>query len=397
MIIGKGWSNVKKGRTINKNLVLICTVLFMVSIAGSRPLIPLYADELGASHTEIGVIIALFSLFPFFLSILSGKIIDWVGVRGPLIVSVLLGILSMIILSVFTNLIGVYISQILGGLAQLVFVLSIQSFAGQFSKNKLREYYITVFSISIAAGSFAGPIFTGFLTDLIGYNNTFLTLSFVLVGMLPLSLFFSSKKAMSMQEKSNKSNSFQLLRIPDLQKAVLVSSISLLAKDIYIAFFPLLAAENGASTSTIGLIIALNAGAGMFIRSFLTFISRRLKRDIIITISILVSGVVYMLNPLFDHNVLLLSILSIILGFCTGICQPLSTFATITTLPKERVAEGLGLRLTFNKLTQFLGPLSLGTLSSLIGISGIFYACGAIILMGAFHPDKLLIYKRLKL
>ncbi|MFC0270966.1 MFS transporter [Metabacillus herbersteinensis] len=395
MIKGKGWVYVTKGRTINKNLVFICTALFMVSIAGSRPLISLYADGLGASHAEIGVIVALFSFFPLFLSIQSGKIIDCVGVKGPLIASVVLGILSMVILSILHNLTGVYISQIFAGLAQLVFVLSMQAYAGQFPKSKLREYYITVFSIAVAAGSFAGPLFSGFLTDSIGYSTTFLTLSFVLVGMLPLSLFFSGQKAMSMQDKRNEQNSFQLLRIPDLRKAVLVSSVGLLAKDTYISFFPLLAAENGLSASAIGVIIALNAGAGMFIRSLLPWVAQHLKRDVIITISILVSGVMYLLNPLSDH-VLWLSTLSIILGFCTGICQPLSIFATIITLPKERVAEGLGLRLTFNKLTQIVGPLSLGSLSSVVGMPGIFYTCGAIILMGSFHPDKLLFYKKEK-
>jgi len=357
--------------------------MFMVSIAGSRPLIPLYAHELGASHAEIGVIVALFSLLPLFLSIQSGKIIDLIGVKGPLIVSFLFGVFSMVILSICHNLTGVYLSQIFAGLAQLVFVLSMQAYSGQFPKSKLREYYITVFSIAVAAGSFAGPLLSGFLTDSIGYSYAFLTLSFVLVGMLPLSLFFSGKSVMSIQDKRDEANSFQLLRIPDLRKAVLVSSIGLLAKDMYIAFFPLLAAENGLPASTIGVIIAVNAGAGMFIRSFLPWISQHLKRDVIITISILASGAIYILNPLSNH-VLWLSILSIILGFCTGICQPLSIFATIIALPKERVAEGLGLRLTFNKLTQIVGPLSLGSLSSAIGMPGIFYVCGVIILMGLF-------------
>lgn len=130
----------------------------------------------------------------------------------------------------------------------------------------------------------------------------------------------------------------------------------------------------------------------MFIRSFLPWISKRLKRDVIITISILVSGFIYILNPLYNH-VLWLGILSIILGFCTGICQPLSNCATILALPKERVAEGLGLRLTFNILTQIVGPLSL---SSIIEMPGIFYACRIIILIGTLHPNKFLFYKKKK-
>ncbi len=51
----------------------------MISIAGSRPLIPLYASNLGASPTEIGLIVALFSSLPMFLSIKAGKVIDRIG------------------------------------------------------------------------------------------------------------------------------------------------------------------------------------------------------------------------------------------------------------------------------------------------------------------------------
>lgn len=382
-----------KGRRTNKNLIFICTALFMVSIAGSRPLIPLYADGLGASHAEIGIIIALFSFLPLFLSIQTGKIIDLVGVRVPLISSIVFGILSLLILGIFPNLTGLYISQIFAGLAQLVFVLSMQAYSGLFRKSKVREYYITVFSIAVAAGSFAGPLFSGLLTDWTGYSSAFLSLGFLLVGLLPLSLFFSGKKVTTIEEKRVEQGSFQLLKIPDLRKAVLVSSIGLLAKDTYIAFFPLLAAENGLSASTIGLIIALNAGAGMFIRSILPWVSQRLKRDRIITISIVVSGIIFILNPMSDH-ILWLSFLSAILGFCTGICQPLSIFATIIALPKERLAEGLGLRLTFNKFTQIAGPLSFGSVSSGVGISGIFYVCGIIILVGSFHPDKFYFYRK---
>ncbi|PYF01690.1 MFS transporter [Ureibacillus chungkukjangi] len=163
----------KKGKSINKYFIFICTAVFMVSIAGSRPLIPLYAEELGASHAEIGIIVALFSFLPLFLSIHSGKLIDYIGVKIPLIVSILLGILSMVILSIFHNLMGVYFSQIFSGLAQLVFVLSMQAYSGQFRKSKLREYYITVFSIAVSMGSFVGPLFSGLLSDSIGYSLAF--------------------------------------------------------------------------------------------------------------------------------------------------------------------------------------------------------------------------------
>ncbi len=370
--------------------MFICVCLFMIAIAGSRPLIPLYARDLGASHAEIGVIVALFSFLPLFLSIKAGKAIDRIGVRGPLILGVLFGSLSMIVLVVFNNLAGIYISQISSGLAQLIFVLSMQAYAGQFSKSKLREYFISIFSIAVATGSFIGPLISGVLSDFFSNTYAFFILGIVILVAIPSSFLLKKlqvKKMQPVKQGEKIENAFQLLRIQDLRKAVLVSSLVLLAKDAYIAFFPLLAAEKGVSTVAIGVIISLNAAAGILIRSILPWVVRRLKRNLIITISIVVAGIIYILNPFVD-SVIGLSILAFVLGFCSGIGQPLSIFTTINSLPQDRVAEGLGLRLTFNKLTQIIAPLSLGAVSGIAGMSGVFYLCGAIIMAGSLNRHR---------
>lgn len=375
--------------------VFISVCLFMITIAGSRPLIPLYARDLGASHAEIGIIVALFSFLPLFLSIKAGKIIDRIGVRSPLILGILFGSLSMVVLAVFNNLVGIYISQIFSGLAQLIFVLSIQAYAGQFSKSKLREYFISIFSIAVAAGSFVGPLISGGLSDLLSNTYAFFILGIVILLAVPSSFLLRKLQVKELEpadQGEKEENSFKLLRIKDLRKAVLVSSLVLLAKDAYIAFFPLLAAEKGVSTLAIGVIISLNAAAGILIRSILPWVVRRLKRNVIITISIVVAGIIYILNPFVD-SVIGLSILAFVLGFCSGIGQPLSIYSTISLLPQDRVAEGLGLRLMFNKLTQIIAPLSLGAVSSIAGMSGVFYVCGAIIMAGSLNPDRSLFTK----
>lgn len=383
----------KKRRQFNSYIFFTCTALYMVSIAGSRPLIPLYANNLGASHMEVGILVSLFSFLPLFVSIPFGKVIDRVGIKKPLIASIVLGSVSLITLFLFGNIAGIYLSQIFSGLSQLVFVLSMQAYSGQFSKSKLREYYISVFSIAVAAGSFIGPLIAGFSSDFFNYNDAFLLLGILLILMLPLSFVFNGKQSIEKSSRKRTGTAFGLLRIPDLRKAVLVSSIVLLSKDTYIAFFPLLASENGLSAFVIGVIVSLNAGAGMLIRGFLPWISQHLKRDVVITLSILLAGLSYLLHPVADH-IVWLSILSLLLGFCTGIAQPLSIFATIMALPKNRVAEGLGLRLTFNKLTQIIAPLSLGTVSGFIGMSGVFYICGMIILAGSINFKKVIFTKK---
>ncbi|KKB38282.1 MFS transporter [Bacillus thermotolerans] len=380
----------KRKRKHDRWLIFLCACLFMLGVAGTRPLIPLYADSLGAGSMEIGLIVSLFSFFPLLLSIPLGRTIDRKGTRGPLAISMCLGSLSLFVPYIMASLTGVYLSQVIAGLAQLIFAISMQAYAGQFSKAKLRNYYVALFSIGTSSGSFIGPIIGGVISDTADFPYAFLTASVILLLSVPFCLLFPKKTAPNQEElkgQKKRSRASELLRLPALRRAVLVSIAVLWAKDAYTAFFPLLAAEKGLSTAAIGFLVSLNAGAGVLIRLVLPYLSKAARTEALITGSILLSSVILLFHPLVDH-VIWLGILSFILGFCLGIGQPLSISTTIAALPAQRVAEGLALRLSFNKLTQLAAPAFLGAVSSVTGLGGVFYVTGIIILGGAIQPRK---------
>ncbi|MGO4890011.1 MFS transporter [Anaerobacillus sp. MEB173] len=377
-------------RNTNRFLIVICTSLFMFSLVGSRPLIPVYSSFLGANNFQIGLIIALFSLLPLFMAIPFGKIIDKLGSRIPLSLGVMVGSISLIIPYYFNALVGLYASQILAGLSQLIFVLAMQSYLGEFSKTKIRDYYIAIFSIGVAIGSFTGPLASGFLTDSIGYSNTLAMLGVIIIVTFPFIFFLKNGKSKALQKEKlpkEKNKSFDLLFISDLRKAFLVSAIVLLAKDIYLAFFPLLAMDKGLTASVIGLIISINAVAGILVRLLLPYFVKRYSRSLIIASSILSAGLIFTITPLLS-NVFVLGVISFILGLSLGIGQPLSISITINSLPKERVGEGLGLRLSINKLTQVIMPVLLGGISAVGGIASVFYISGLLIMTASFNSKE---------
>lgn len=369
-------------------LIILCTSFYMFGFAGSRPLITLYSSELGASNTQIGIIIALYSVLPLLLSISIGKLVDKFGKWKPLIFSIFLGSLSLMIPFLINGLFGVYISQTIAGLAQIVFVITFQSYVGRFSKRKLRNYYVSIFSIGMAIGHFIGPLASGFLADKFDYSFSLVILGFSVLLTLPFIYLLNLRKQKivpkRVDETKKDENSIYFLKIADLRKAFLISAIILLAKDIFVAYFPLLAIGKGFSNTAIGLIIALNAAAGILIRIILPFLITRFKENAIIVFSIVGAGIIFVMLP-FLNGIWMISIVSLLLGLCLGIGQPLSISLTINNLPTERVGEGLGFRLTINKLTQVTGPILLGGISNITGIGSVFYICGFTILAGAFN------------
>ena len=67
--------------------IVAITILAHTAFNGSRVTVSLYALSLGATPLTVGLFISLYSALPMFLGVPAGRMIDRVGMRGPLIVS----------------------------------------------------------------------------------------------------------------------------------------------------------------------------------------------------------------------------------------------------------------------------------------------------------------------
>jgi len=81
-------------------------------------------------------------------------------------------------------------------------------------------------------------------------------------------------------------------------------------------------------------------------------------------------------------NVPLLTLISLAIGMGLGVGQPLSISTTVTLSPAAKVGEVLGFRLTCNRLTQVVTPLSFGGIAIFTGVMGIFWVIGGILIVG---------------
>ncbi|MDC3415944.1 MFS transporter [Aquibacillus salsiterrae] len=367
---------------LKKYGILLVALVFFTGMAGTRPLVPLLSDQLEANKAEIGLIVALFALLPFFFAIKIGQIVDRIGYKKPMIFSALFNGLALSLPFFMPSLSMVYLSQLVAGISHTVFAVSAQSSVSHSGRN--REG-IMIFSIGVALGSFTGPILGGIIADYFGYPVAFFVLGCFGIIAGVLASFLKEVTVTKRVEKSlNLLHSLQLLKMKNLRVAFLVSVIVLLGKDMYTAYFPLLAQQFGLTSSVIGFIVSINALGGIFIRFFMTHLSDKFSTRKIMVGSIFLSGVFMTLIPLFS-SAILLALLSFVLGLGLGIGQPLSISTTVDALPEERVGEGLGLRLTANRLTQLSAPVVLGGVAQLATISSVFWVVGVVILFGGFR------------
>ncbi|HWL11643.1 MAG TPA: MFS transporter, partial [Ureibacillus sp.] len=170
-----------------------------------------------------------------------------------------------------------------------------------------------------------------------------------------------------------------LMRNHDLRNAMLIGGLLFSNRELFSVYFPLLADNMGISPTMTGILLSFSGLTMLIIRFTQTSFVRSFGRMNILTWSLFVTAVIYLIAP-FSPSIVLLFLLIGILGASLGLAQPLSTAAVLEATLPERRGEVLGAQMTINRVSQFGIPLIFGGIGSLIGISAIFWGSGAVLL-----------------
>ena len=366
-------------------LVAIAAFFFMTGVMGTRPLVPLASLELEIGAGEIGVLVAVYSIVPLFLAMPVGRWMDSHGTRNILLGSAVAGSAGLLLPSMWLSREGMYVSQLITGCGWAVFILAAQKNIGEAGRDTWsREKNVAVFGLGTALGSFFGPMIGGLMSDFTGFGWAYFTLGLITLGSFPVLLPLPNDRR-EPTSKPQQVLSRNPLRIFGyhryMKRAFLISSLILMAKDMYVAYFPVYAHTLGISASWVGVIIAIQNGGGVIMRVVLLPLVRRFGKNNVVIYSIFLSGVFFLAIPLVD-DLVFLTLVSLAIGLGLGLGQPLSITTTINLAPPEKVGEVLGFRLSCNRLTQVVAPLVFGTVVLFTGAVATFWLVGLILALG---------------
>ncbi|WP_261305213.1 MFS transporter [Paenibacillus andongensis] len=363
--------------------VLLIVLGFQIMLNITRPLITLYASSLGAGTFDIGMLTAAYAFLPLIFAIHVGKIADRIGDRLPVLLGTVGTAVGMALPFALPTLGSLYASQIIVGVSHVFLIVSLQNILGHAATKENRDHYFSVFSMFVAGGGFIGPVIGGYLAEQYSYSLAFLAAS--VIGIMPF-LFSFYMPAVRRKERTDvapgMSGSLSLLKVSMLRKALASSALVLYSRDIFVAYFPLLAERAGISTSQIGWIIAIQGLAMILVRLFLSKLTVIMGRTWVLLASILTAGLSFLLLPAIEH-VYGFYLLSALMGIGLGCGQPLSMTTTYNASPKDRTGEVLGLRLASNRLSQLIAPMIFGVVGSWGGLVSVFVMSGAILISGA--------------
>ncbi|MFD1780897.1 MFS transporter [Fredinandcohnia salidurans] len=370
-----------------KALPILFAVMFLVYVGFGIiiPVIPFYAEDLGASPTELGLLMAVYSLMQFLFAPMWGRISDRIG-RKPVIMIGIFGLaVSFFLMALSTELWMLFAARIIGGFLSAANMPTVMAYAADITSEEDRGKGMGVIGASIGLGFIFGPAIGGI------FSKTDLQMPFYIAGTLSLLTFFLVmivlKESLSKEQRHPKDR-----KRPGLLKALngpesvlfflsLFITLSLSGLEATFAYFA--AEKAGLGTTELGYIFMIMGLAGAIVQGGLVGrLTKRFGEGFVIQIGIFVSAVGFFLI-LFTKDFVTAAIYLTIFGVGNGIIRP-AVSALLTKRSKTGHGSVTGLLSSFDSLGRILGPILGGLLYTIsMGlpyISGIFLSAVAFIL-----------------
>src|SRR6266478_213251 len=154
-------------KRLRKSPLLPIFLIVAVDVLGLTimiPLLPFYAEKLGASPTEVGWLVGVYALFQLFSGPLLGRMSDHVG-RKPLLNVSQIGTLIGFLVTAFAGTLWVvFLGRIIDGATAGNLSLA-QAYISDVTKPEDRAKSFGVIGIAFGLGFLIGPAISGFLSQ----------------------------------------------------------------------------------------------------------------------------------------------------------------------------------------------------------------------------------------
>lgn len=384
----------KGGHAVSPELLrLICAQIFLHStLAGNRMAAPLLALREGYSPAAVGFLLALFGLAQVLLAIPVGRYVDRHGLKRPIAYAVAASCLAGALAAMWPVFEVLCVTAFLTGGAAGAGVITVQRQVGRLAEGgaQLRRSFSWL-AIGPSLSNVAGALAVGFLIDHAGPSPGSVQgfqAAFALMAVVPLLTWYLLRPVREVLEEQPAGErpsawrAWQLLREPGIARLMLVNWFVSSSWDVHTLVVPLLGVERGLSASAIGMILGAFALATGLVRLLLPLLADRIREWAVMAAAMVSAGLLFAIYPLLP-SALAMGICSFCMGMVLGAVQPMVMSILHQVTPPERHGEALGLRLMAVTATGVAVPLLLGSVSSLIGLSGVLWMVAAVVGSGS--------------
>ncbi len=367
----------------------------LVSMIGFGLIVPflsIYAQDFGASDTEVGMMVGVFALARVATSPLGGWMADRVGRKPSMVFGMLMYCVVMFLFGIARNVPELFLYRGLQGAASGLVWPVAMTYVGDVVPEEDRSKAMALFSITFATGMAVGPILGGVISNYYSLNVAFFFTAVISLASAVL-LFFFLKESHSGTRPEHKQTPWEnlkgmrlsaLTRDPGTFLGVSVGAFSLFfgSAAVY-AMLPIFAKDKFELEDWhIGLVFALMGLVQALVMFPAGSLGDRIGKTKILLVGSFTAAVFCSFLGTAQSFLLLLMLVAFyVLG--RSMVQPLFPAIISSLTAKETRGRAMGIYTLAQNLAFFLGSGTGGYVSQEYGREFTFPMAGVVGLIGA--------------
>ncbi len=354
----------------------------MLGVGIIAPLLPLYAEQMGATGIWIGIIFGGFSVSRAIVMPAVGRLSDRHGRK--LFLSI--GLLSYAIISLgyiwADSISQLTLIRLVHGVASGMVIPVAQAYVGDISPQGQEGTWMGYFNAAFFSGFGFGPLLGGILTEHLGMTFAFSAMGGLnFLAFLGVILFLPEVNPRKLATSS--SPSFKQMSASSVIKGLFSYRLSFaVGRGAFATFLPIFAALYlGLTTSLIGVLLATNILLMALLQGFSGKIADRLNRRSLVIVGSIVNFAFLILIPS-AHNFWQLLALCVLGGLSGAISMPAASALIVDEGRKFGMGATMAIFTMAFSIGMAIGPIMAGGIADLANINSVFYFASGIVVIG---------------
>jgi MFS family permease len=360
----------------------IVSVLFisifssMLGVGIIVPILPLYAETLGANGLWLGAIFAIFNLARSATMPVVGRISDRMGRKRFISSGLLIYTLSSLGYIYAGSTTELFVVRLIQGASSAMIIPIAMAFIADISPPDQEGYYMGIFSVALFLGFGSGPLIGGFCKDYASMEVNFLIMGgLCLLALVLVTIYLPRSSSIQRPAPPLEVPFAAMLKSRNIMGICVYRFSNAFCRGSIMAFVPLYAHNTlRLSGSQIGMVIASSILLTAALQMPFGRVADKVDRKMLVTAGSVLYFVLVPLIPLTRTFSELLT-LNAALGSLGAVSLPAASALTVT----EGKQFGMGTAMAIFNVAMSaglgIGPLLSGIILDLWSLPGVFYAC----------------------
>jgi len=353
--------------------------IFLISTAYGTItfLLPVYAESLGATYLQLGLLGSIGSVVYTAMTLLTGLMLDRFEKIRFFLVFTAFGVLVPVLFSLTSRVPELFPLRGLLGVASAAFWVTASTLTADLSPPEELTKSVVRYNVSWISGFVAGPILGGIVSDRYGFPALFVLVATLIIPSVILIATRLSGRVTFRAVTRGIWKGFTSLRPIALAYITLIPYAIVLG--VYMAILPGHMGALGISASAIGLLLTMtNAVRGIGFLSSERWVRWGTRRSLWFA-SILMSGALFLVSK---SNIIMEFALPLALyGFAGGIITPVVLDYIAHESPREALGASMGLHECVYGFGMTLGPIVGGVIAEAYNPSILYVTLAGLVLL----------------